>query len=201
MEINSINRYLLIVAILIGSTRLSAQSRSDKYQYQIDLLNMRDNKVLVSLLPPKTNLQEGKFIMPKLVPGYYDAMNFGQYVSAFQAFNKKGAPITVKRLDTNTWMVPDLKNTAKITYEVSGGWKNLTENTPGARSAASTFKKDSLFLFNYNALTGYFEEIKNRGYCMVCSISPLGLASKSLRASGRVSLILEINFAGSVRRV
>ena len=158
------HKYLLIVAILIGATRSSAQSRTDKYQYKIDLLNMRDNKVLVSLLPPKTNLKAGKFVMPKLVPGYYDAMNFGQYVSAFQAFNSKGAAISVKRLDTNTWIVSDLKHTAKITYEVSGGWEHLTQNTPGARSAASTFKKDSLFILNYNALTGYFEEINNRGY-------------------------------------
>jgi len=144
--------------------RLSAQSRTNKYQYEIDLLNMRNNKVLVSFFPPKTNLKAGKFVMPKLVPGYYDAMNFGQYVSAFQAFNSKGVPLSVKRLDTNTWIVADLKNTAKITYEVSSGWDHLTQNTPGAKSAASTFKKDSLFILNYNALTGYFEEIKNRGY-------------------------------------
>ena len=164
IEIMSMNKFLLIVAILICSTRLSAQSQTNKYQYKIDLLNMRDNRVQVSLVPPKTNQREAKFVMPKLIPGYYDAMNFGQYVSAFKAFNKKGEPITVKRLDTNTWIVPDLKNTARITYEVSSGWEDLPQNTPGAKSAESTFKKDKLFILNYNALVGYFEKVRNKGY-------------------------------------
>lgn len=59
---------------------------------------MRNNKVLVSFFPPKTNLKAGKFVMPKLVPGYYDAMNFGQYISASQAFNNNGEPVAVNRL-------------------------------------------------------------------------------------------------------
>jgi predicted metalloprotease with PDZ domain len=98
--------------------------------------------------------------MPRIVPGYYDAMDFGQYISDFKAVNEKGEPIEVKRLDMNTWMVADMKNAAKISYLVSDGWEHLTQKTEGAKSPASMFKKDSLFIINYNSLVGYFDEIK-----------------------------------------
>ena len=156
------NKILLMAIMLAFSTRLSAQSQTNEYQYEVDILNMRNNKVRVSFLPPKTDLQEGKFVMPKMVPGYYDAMNFGQYVSAFTAFNKKGEPVAVKRLDTNTWIIPDLKNIIKITYEVSGGWENVMQNVPGAKSAATMFKKDSVAILNYNSLIGYFDKASFR---------------------------------------
>ena len=50
-------------------------------------------------LPPKNNLKQGKFIIPKLVPGFYQAMNFGQYVSDFTATDKNGKKIVTERLD------------------------------------------------------------------------------------------------------
>ncbi|MGY0035434.1 M61 family metallopeptidase [Pedobacter sp. NJ-S-72] len=150
--------------LVFSSSRLPAQSLINSYQYEINLINEKNNKIHVSFSPPKNNLQEGKFVMPKLIPGYYDALNFGQYISEFRAFNKKGKNIAVKRLDTNTWIVPNLKNIVKITYEVSGGWEYLMQNIQSAKSPESMYKKDSVFVINYNSLVGYFDEIKNRGY-------------------------------------
>lgn len=175
------NKLKLTITILVFSTGLSAQPQTNKYQYKIDLLNVRNDKVLVSFVPPKNNLKQGKFVMPRLVPGYYDAMNFGQYISDFQAFNKKGEKIDVKKLDINTWMVPDLKNTAKITYEVSDGWDYFTQETDNAKSAASMFSKDSLFIINYSALAGYFEEIKNKSYEVTIKKNQAFYASSALK--------------------
>ncbi|MBB6499033.1 peptidase M61 [Pedobacter cryoconitis] len=158
------NKLLLIVALLVSTSKLFAQPQDDSYQYKIDLLNEKNNKVNVSFILPKNNLQRGKFVMPKLIPGYYDALNLGQYISDFRAFNKNGKSIAAKRLDTNTWIVSDLKNIAKISYKVSGGWEHLMQNTSNGKSTASMFKKDSVFIINYSSLVGYFEEIKNRTY-------------------------------------
>jgi predicted metalloprotease with PDZ domain len=158
------NKLGLFVAILVFSSKLFAQSQTNDYQYNIDLLSEKNNKISVSFIPPENNLQQGKFVMPKLVPGYYDALNFGQYVSEFRAFNKKGENIEVKRLDTNTWIIPDLKNIAKISYQVAGGWDSLMQRTSSPKSVASAYKKDSVFILNYSTLAGYFEELKNRAY-------------------------------------
>jgi predicted metalloprotease with PDZ domain len=138
-------KFRQIIVLLVLSTTLTAQPQTGNYQYQIDLLNIKDDKVLVSFRPPQNNLEEGKFVIPRMVPGYYDVMDFGQYISDLTALNVKGEPIEVKKLDVNTWMIADLKDVANISYLVSDGWEHLTQKTGGAKSPASMFKKDSLF--------------------------------------------------------
>jgi predicted metalloprotease with PDZ domain len=159
-----LKRLNLIVAICFVTIRSFAQPQTDQYQYRIDLLNIQHDQVSVSFSPPRNTLKTGRFVLPKLVPGYYDALNFGQYISNFQAIDKNGRNIAVNRLDTNTWQVLDLMNTSRISYQVSDGWEHLLQNTGGAKSPASMFRKDSVAIINYNALVGYFEEIKNGGY-------------------------------------
>ncbi|WP_082129100.1 M61 family metallopeptidase [Chryseobacterium gallinarum] len=154
---------LLFVLVIFPNTMI-AQSSGKNYEYTIDLLHMTDDKVTVSLTPPKNNLKQGKFIIPKLIPGFYQAMNFGQYISQFVATDKNGKKVQTERLDTNSWMVHDLKNVNKISYQVADGWDSLEKDTHEARSAGSMFIKDSVFVINYNSLIGYFEEIKENPY-------------------------------------
>jgi len=154
----------LFFTLAFFATTIFAQSQTRSYQCTIDLLNTQDDKVTVSCSPPKNNLKQGKFIIPKMVPGYYDAMNFGQYISDFIALDKTGKEIRTERLDKNSWMVHDLKNVVNISYQVADGWDSLQQNTQGAKSAASTFIKDSVFVINYNSLVGYFQEMNDLSY-------------------------------------
>ena len=39
------------------------------YFYSIDLVNVEKDKVFVTLLTPKSNLEKGRFVILKLVPG------------------------------------------------------------------------------------------------------------------------------------
>ncbi|PSK90428.1 peptidase M61 [Taibaiella chishuiensis] len=175
------NRLLLLIVMLVVSLQLAAQLPTDVYQYHIDLLNVADNKVQVTLVPPKNQLQTGKFIIPRMVPGYYDALNLGQHISAFQAFDQTGAQLPVHRVDTNSWSIKGLEHVGKISYQVSGGWDNLLQHTAGAKSAESIFKKDSLFILNYSSVTGYFEEIPDRGYEVTLKKNPGFYASSALQ--------------------
>jgi len=154
----------LFFTLALFANTIFAQSHTNRYQYTIDLLHIQDDKVTVSFSPPKSNLKQGKFIIPKMVPGYYDAMNFGQYISDFVAFDKTGKEILTERLDQNSWMVHDLKNVTTISYQVADGWDSLQQKTQGAKSPASTFIKDSVFVINYNSLVGYFQEMKDLSY-------------------------------------
>ncbi|MDC8099375.1 hypothetical protein [Chryseobacterium rhizosphaerae] len=154
---------LVFVLVLFPST-IIAQASKENYTYHIDLLHVSNDEVTVSFTPPKNNLTQGKFIIPKLVPGFYQAMNFGQYVSNLVATDKKGKKILTERLDKNSWMVHDLKHVNKISYQVADGWDSLEKDTHEAKSAGSTFIKDSVFVINYNSLVGYFEEMKDIPY-------------------------------------
>lgn len=154
----------LFFALAFFANTAFGQSHTHSYQYTLDLLNIQNDEVTVSFSPPKSKLEQGKFVIPKMVPGYYDAMNFGQYISDFNAFDKTGKKILTERLDQNSWMVHDLKNVAKISYQVADGWDSLQQNTRGAKSAASTFIQDSVFVINYNSLVGYFQEMNDLPY-------------------------------------
>ena len=154
----------LFLVIVIFPNILIAQTSKKKYEYNIDLLHMSNDQVKVSFSPPRNNLKQGKFIIPKLVPGFYQAMDFGQYVSHLVATDKKGKKIATERLDKNSWMIHDLKNVSSISYQVTGGWNSLKQDTQGAKSPGSMFKKDSVSVINYNSLVGYFEEIKDIPY-------------------------------------
>ncbi|MBV8325090.1 peptidase M61 [Chryseobacterium sp.] len=159
---NSLIRLVFILLIL--PIAIIGQKSKQSYTYNIDLLHLTNDEVKVSFTPPKNNLKQGKFIIPKLVPGFYQAMNFGQYVSNLVATDKKGKKIATERLDQNSWMIHDLKNVNTISYQVADGWDSLEKESHEARSAGSTFIKDSIFVINYNSLVGYFEEMKDIPY-------------------------------------
>lgn len=154
----------LFFLIVIIPNIIIAQKPKNNYEYNIDLLHMSNDEVRVSFAPPRNNLQQGKFIIPKLVPGFYQAMNFGQYVSDFSATDKNGKKILTERLDKNSWLVHDLKHVHQISYQVADGWDSLKNDTQEAKSPGSMFIKDSVFVINYNSLVGYFEEMKDNPY-------------------------------------
>ncbi|MCX2481534.1 hypothetical protein OQY15_20710 [Pedobacter sp. MC2016-15] len=171
---------ITIITLFLLSVNLQAQVQTDQYQYKIDLLNIENDKVSVSFTPPKNKLKSATFVMPKLVPGYYDAMNFGQHISELKAFDKTGKEIGVAKQDVNTWKIADLEHTVKISYQVEDGWEYLVQNTGGAKSPTSMFKKDSVSIINYNALVGYFQELPKTGYTVTIKKNPDFYASSAL---------------------
>ena len=114
------------------------------YLYAIDLVNVEKDKVSVTLLTPKSNLEKGRFVIPKLVPGYYAAMDFGQYISDFKAVDKAGNPLKTEHLDKNSWWIYDLKNLHSISYLVDDGWDGAYPRQSTAKSPSSMFLKDAV---------------------------------------------------------
>lgn len=176
---------IIIAVFLVLSINSQAQRQTDQYQYNIDLLHIENDKVNVSFTPPKNKLKTGIFVIPKFVPGYYDALNFGQYVSDLKAFDKSGKPIGVTKLDINTWKISDLEHTVRISYQVADGWEHILQNTGGAKSPASMFRRDSVSIINYNALVGYFQEIPKTGYSVTVKKNAGFYASSALRYDHR----------------
>jgi predicted metalloprotease with PDZ domain len=105
-----------------GLPSVSTLNSDNNYRYEIDLVNVKDDKVAVTLFPPKTALSKGKFVIPKLVPGYYGAMDFGQHISDFKAVDKAGNSLKTTKLDKNSWLVDDLQSVQAINYSVDDGW-------------------------------------------------------------------------------
>ena len=127
------------------------------YHYSVDLAKLDQDRLTVNLEIEGLVPGNLTFCLPKIVPGIYGAMDFGQYISDLTALDRKGNPLRVQQLDTNCWSIGQAYDLDKITYQVDDGWEEFGKNTTEGfyRSSSSTFK-DSTFVINANCLFGYF---------------------------------------------
>lgn len=134
--------------------------------------------------PPPDTL---RFFLPRIVPGIYGAMNFGQYVYDFQALDAAGRFLPVSQLDTNTWEIHQASTLARVRYTVDDTWDDFEKVFANGfyKSAGSMWRRDSVAVINHNCLVGYFDKLKDWSY-EVTYRRPAGFfgATSLLRSSG-----------------
>lgn len=137
-------------------------------QVTIDLNEIKDDKVLVSIKVPSIATDNITFSFPKMVPGTYSDDNFGKFIDALQAFDKKGNLLKVKKIDDNSWTITNSKSLDRITYLVNDTFD--TEKKSG-------FGKDDIFspsgsnieagkniVLNTHCFVGYFADFLSVPY-------------------------------------
>jgi predicted metalloprotease with PDZ domain len=152
------NRHLLVFVLALP--RLAAQeAQLAPVTFQIDLTALSSDRLSVACLPPPQSRDSLRFFLPKIVPGIYGAMDFGQYVEGLEAFDARGAALPVSRLDTNTWLIAGARRLATIRYTVNDTWDHFGQVNRNSfyRSAGSMYRHDSVFVINHNTLLGYLE--------------------------------------------
>jgi hypothetical protein len=91
-----------IFAVFIGlSPTLYGQTKEIKYRYETSLKALSDDKLAVRLKIEGFSEDSLTYCFPKIVPGIYGAMNFGQYISNFAVFDKKGKKLKIEKRDVN----------------------------------------------------------------------------------------------------
>jgi hypothetical protein len=99
-------------------TGTNATLKSD-VDVTIDLVNVKDDKVLVSIIAPTFTTEKATFNIPKIVPGTYSDDDYGQYIDDVKAFDSKGNPLKISKLDVNSYSIGDATKLYKITYLVN----------------------------------------------------------------------------------
>ena len=145
---------ILLLVIFAFSQTLRAQI---KYSYETSLKNLSNDKLTVHLKIAGFSEDTLTYCFPKIIPGIYGAMNFGQYISGFEVFDKKGKKLKTEQKDQNSWKIYNATSLASVSYLVDDAWEAFDENMKDGfyRSAASSFK-DSSFVITPNSLFGYF---------------------------------------------
>ncbi len=107
-----------------------------------------------------------RFYLPRIVPGIYGAMNFGQYVHDFQALDAQGKALPVALLDTNTWEIHLAHSLASLHYTVDDTWDDFEKVFANGfyKSAGSMWRRDSVMVINHNCVVGYFDKLKDWPY-------------------------------------
>lgn len=157
--------YALAVSATLFACKTTKTSVSEEQPILtvIDLVNVQDDKVMVSIDPFKFTADSTTFYIPKTVPGTYSISNFGKYTQDLKAYDYKGNELEVIKLDDNSWSIPNAKKLDKITY-----WVNDTFDVPGEGDiysmSGTNILKDKNFLLNLHGFVGYFKDMKEKYY-------------------------------------
>lgn len=153
---------LSILFITAFSTGVFAQKKAinEEVKATIDLINVKEDKVLVTVLAPEFGKSEVIYQIPKTVPGTYSTDDYGKYIEGFKAFDKKGKELPVVKSDDNTWKISNAKSLAKITYLVNDTYDIETGRGFGKEEVFSPAGTNILagknFMLNNHGFVGYF---------------------------------------------
>ncbi|PZO28637.1 MAG: peptidase M61 [Flavobacteriaceae bacterium] len=153
---------LSILFITAFSTGVFAQKKAinEEVKATIDLINVKEDKVLVTVIAPEFGKSEVIYQIPKTVPGTYSTDDYGKYIEGFKAFDKKGKELTVSKSDDNTWKISNAKSLVKITYLVNDTYDIETGRGFGKEEVFSPAGTNILagknFMLNNHGFVGYF---------------------------------------------
>lgn len=157
--------YTLALAVTLWSCKTGSSSSTAKnnvVDVNINLVDVKDDKVLVTVTPPQIKTDVVIYSIPKTVPGTYSTDNYGKFSGDFKAFDAKGNELTVKRIDDNSWSISDAKKLKKVTYWVGDTFD--TEKGTGFGNddvfspAGTNINAGVNFLVNTHGFVGYFQD-------------------------------------------
>ena len=137
---------------------------TEKYAFTIDLTQVKDDKVQVTLQAPAIRQNEIIYIMPKIVPGTYSVSDFGKFVTDFSAYDTTGNALAVQQLDTNRWQISNAQALGRVTYWVNDSFDAARHEDVLFEPGGTNIEENKNFLLNTFGFVGYFEGMKQVPY-------------------------------------
>lgn len=134
-----------------------------QYRYSVDLNNVKDDKLSISLTTPVVKSKEILFRFPKILPGTYMISDFGRFIQNFKALDNAGRSLPVARIDSNSWKISNANRLHRITYDIEDTWD--TEKPNEIYSMAGTnIETNKNFVLNTPGFFGYLEGMRNTSF-------------------------------------
>ena len=158
-----------------GSTKTLVTADRTPVLSSIDLVNVVDDKVMVTIDPGAFAKDQIVFYIPKTVPGTYSADNYGKYIEDFRAYDYKGNELPFSKVDDNTWNISNGEELDKVTYYVNDTYDTEREMEEAVFSPAGTnILEGENFVLNLHGFVGYFDGLKEVPYELAINV-PSGL--------------------------
>jgi predicted metalloprotease with PDZ domain len=150
------------------SNNTTKLSKKEQIEVVINLNEIKNDKVLVTVNPPSILTDEITYRIPKTVPGTYSEDNYGKFIDNLKAYDKKGNSLQVVRTDDNSWSIAKAKTLNKITYLVNDTFdseKGTGFGTDDVFSpAGSNIDTGQNFILNTHCFVGYFDNFMSIPY-------------------------------------
>ena len=159
---------LLALSVFQFTATAQKKAVADEVKVSIDLNQVKDDKLMVTVAPPKLTTNDIVFHIPKTVPGTYSSDNYGKLVDDFKAFDKSGKELTIAKTDDNSWKISNAKALAKVTYWVNDTYDSEKGSGFGKEDifspAGSNIEAGKNFVLNNHCFIGYFDDKKEVAY-------------------------------------
>lgn len=160
---------LALTACLFGLEANAQSKNTNDIKVSIDLNSVKDDKVMVTVTPPKITTSEINFHLPKTVPGTYSEDDYGKMIDNLKAYDAKGKPLAVAKMDENSWTIKDAKKLAKVTYWVNDTYDSEVPSQGfGGKNifspAGTNILEGKNFMINTHGFIGYFENLTLNPY-------------------------------------
>lgn len=174
-------RKLLILGVLVslvGCKSVPTTPAGDQPVVAvIDLVNVTEDKVQVSVNPDRFTTDVTTFYIPKTVPGTYSEDNYGKFIEDFKAMDHSGKELAVEKLDQNSWRINNASDLDLVTYRVNDSYDVEGEEGVFSPSGTNIEAKEN-FMLNLHSFVGYFEDQKEEPYRLEI-LRPEGLIAGS----------------------
>ncbi|AHM62653.1 peptidase M61 domain protein [Flammeovirgaceae bacterium 311] len=137
----------------------AAQAQEIAYRYAVDLTRAKNDQLEITLKAPPVKQRTITFFMPKIIPGTYAVSDYGMFVSALKAFDKKGKQLPVQQTSVNSWQISKADKLVSLTYTVDDITDTGLDNNV-FMMAASNIEEGKNFVIQPSAFFGYFEGMK-----------------------------------------
>jgi predicted metalloprotease with PDZ domain len=135
----------------------------DLYNFTVDLIDVTNDQVKVTLITPYIKKNNTKFHFAKIIPGTYQVYDFGRFISDFNAYDRNNNSLEVEKIDVNTYKIKQAKALYKITYKVDDSY-DLTEGKMVSGMSGTNIEADENFVLNGHGFYGYFEDLQFNDY-------------------------------------
>ncbi|WP_029036098.1 M61 family metallopeptidase [Salinimicrobium xinjiangense] len=165
--------YLVVLSFSIYSCKApqGTGTQTQPIIATLDLVNVQDDKILVTVDPGVITSEEIIFYIPKTVPGTYSTANYGKFSEGIKAFDYKGKEVPVTPIDDNSWRIPNATKLDKVSYLMNDTFDVKGEG--GIYSMAGTnIKAGENYMLNLHGFVGYFQNMTEEPYRLEIIRSP-----------------------------
>lgn len=156
-------KVLMALICAAGVLTASAQQKTAApIRVSIDLNDIKDDKVSVTMSVPAMASNNAVLHFPSIIPGTYSKDDYGKFIDGVKAFDKKGGELAVTKGGDYSWTIADAKKLAKITYLVNDSYDVPGEK--GVFSPAGTNISPDNYMLNLHGFVGYFADMMATPY-------------------------------------
>lgn len=157
---------ILSIAFGCKTPQTTVNPTTNSTVVNLDLVNIQDDKVKVTVDPDKFTSSEITFYLPTTVPGTYSIDNYGSFIEDFKALDYSGGELAVVKTDDNSWKIENAENLDKITYLVNDTFDIDGEKGVFSPSGTNIDGKNNILL-NLHGFVGYFDGLKEQPYQVI----------------------------------